>query len=316
MASIQGAESAGLGLSFMPNAAQVTSAANRILSIRETRKIDSVPTTERIPETDADADARLGNCGASIELRNVHFRYPTRDVPIFRGINLTIERGKFTAIVGASGSGKSSIIALLERFYDAEKGSILCNGRDITEVNVQTYRKLISLVAQESALFQGTVRENVMLGVDDSTVSEADMVRACRDASIHEFVSSLPEGYDTDLGSRAVSLSGGQKQRVAIARALLRNPRVLLLDEATSSLDSDTEKMIQATFERVSEGRTTVAVAHRLSTIQKADTIYVLGDGEVLEKGNHSDLLRQHGVYWSMVSCMSFILSFLDCASD
>ncbi|CAK7205662.1 hypothetical protein SEUCBS139899_008441 [Sporothrix eucalyptigena] len=300
MAAIQGAESSGQGLSFLPNAAQVTSAANRILGIRETKSIDRVPLTEKIPDTDAEDDARIGDRGACIELRNVHFRYPTRNVPIFRGINLTIERGRFTAIVGASGSGKTSIIALLERFYDVEKGAIYCNGRDITEVNVHTYRKLLSLVAQEPALFQGTVRENVLLGVDDGTVTEDDMIQACRDASIHDFIVSLPDGYNTDLGSRAVSLSGGQKQRLAIARALLRNPRVLLLDEATSSLDSDTEKMIQATFERIAQGRTTVAVAHRLSTIQKADVIYVLGDGEVLEKGNHSSLLKERGVYWSM----------------
>ncbi|CAK7232541.1 hypothetical protein SBRCBS47491_008306 [Sporothrix bragantina] len=300
MAAIQGAESSGQGLSFLPNAAQVTSAANRILGIRETKSIDRIPLTEKIPDTDAEDDARIGNRGACIELRNVHFQYPTRNVPIFRGINLMIERGKFTAIVGASGSGKTSIIALLERFYDAEKGAIYCNGRDITEVNVHTYRKLLSLVAQEPALFQGTVRENVLLGVDDSTVTEDDILQACRDASIHDFIVSLPDGYNTDLGSRAVSLSGGQKQRLAIARALLRNPRVLLLDEATSSLDSDTEKMIQATFERIAQGRTTVAVAHRLSTIQKADVIYVLGDGAVLEKGNHSSLLKERGVYWNM----------------
>ncbi|ERT02792.1 hypothetical protein HMPREF1624_01094 [Sporothrix schenckii ATCC 58251] len=288
-----GAESAGQGLSFLPNAAQVTSAANRILGIRETKSVDQVPLTERLPDTDAADDARIGNRGACLELRNVHFRYPTRNVPIFSGLNLTIERGKFTAIVGASGSGKTSIIALLERFYDVEKGGVFCNGRDITEVNVQTYRKLLSLVAQEPALFQGTVRENVLLGVEENAVSEADIVQACRDASIHDFIVSLPDGYNTDLGSKAISLSGGQKQRVAIARALLRNPRVLLLDEATSSLDSDTEKTIQATFERIAQGRTTVAVAHRLSTIQKADVIYVLGDGEVLETGNHSSLLSK-----------------------
>ncbi|OAA54731.1 ABC transporter transmembrane region [Niveomyces insectorum RCEF 264] len=296
MAAIQGAESAGQALSFLPNVAQVTGAANRILSMRETKAIDRVPLTEEIPDTDGASDARLGDRGASIELRDVYFQYPTREMPVFRGLNLTIERGRFTAIVGASGSGKTSIISLLERFYDPVQGSILCNGRDITEVNVRTYRKLLSLVAQEPALFQGTVRDNVMLGVDDSAVSEADVVQACRDASIHDFILSLPDGYNTELGSRGLSLSGGQKQRIAIARALLRNPRVLLLDEATSSLDSDTEKLIQATFERVAQGRTTVAVAHRLSTIQKADVIYVLGDGEVLEKGNHAELLRKRGI--------------------
>lgn len=260
-----------------------------------------MPLTEKIPETDTEDDARIGNRGACIELRNIHFRYPTRNVPVFRGLDLTIERGKYTAIVGASGSGKTTIISLIERFYSIEKGTIFCNGRDLSEVNVGTYRKLLSLVAQEPALFQGTVRENVLLGVDDDAVTEEDIVQACRDASIHDFVSSLPDGYNTDLGNRAVSLSGGQKQRLAIARALLRNPRVLLLDETTSFLDSETEKIIQATLERVAQGRTTVAVAHRLSTVQNADVIYVLGDGAVLEKGNHSSLLSKRGVYWSMV---------------
>ncbi|CAK7267703.1 hypothetical protein SEPCBS119000_002686 [Sporothrix epigloea] len=300
MAAIQGSESAGQSLSFLPNVSQVTLAANRILGIRETESIDKVPLTEKIPETDPEDDARIGNRGACIELRNIHFRYPTRDVPVFRGLDLTIERGKYTAIVGASGSGKTTIISLLERFYSAEKGTIYCNGRDLTQVNVSTYRKLLSLVAQEPALFQGTVRENVLLGVDEDTVTEEDVIQACRDASIHDFVASLPDGYNTDLGNRAVSLSGGQKQRLAIARALLRNPRVLLLDETTSFLDSETEKSIQTTLERVAQGRTTVAVAHRLSTVQNADVIYVLGDGAVLEKGNHSTLLSRRGVYWSM----------------
>ncbi|CAK7271764.1 hypothetical protein SEPCBS57363_004789 [Sporothrix epigloea] len=300
MAAIQGSESAGQSLSFLPNVSQVTLAANRILGIRETKSIDRVPLTEKIPETDTEDDARIGNRGACIELRNIHFRYPTRNVPVFRGLDLTIERGKYTAIVGASGSGKTTIISLIERFYSVEKGTILCNGRDLGEVNVSTYRKLLSLVAQEPALFQGTVRENVLLGVDDDTVTEEDIIQACRDASIHDFVASLPDGYNTNLGNRAVSLSGGQKQRLAIARALLRNPRVLLLDETTSFLDSETEKIIQATLERVAQGRTTVAVAHRLSTVQNADVIYVLGDGAVLEKGNHSSLLSQRGVYWSM----------------
>ncbi|EAQ93388.1 hypothetical protein CHGG_01623 [Chaetomium globosum CBS 148.51] len=255
------------------------------------REDDASQSKDQITDTDG---------GVKIELKDVHFKYPTRDVSIFKGLNITIEKGQFAALVGASGSGKTSIVSLLERFYDVSKGQILFNGKDITDVNVYEYRKLLSLVAQESSLFHGTIRENLLLGVDPSTITDEQLHQCCRDASIHEFIMSLPDGYNTNIGSRGVSLSGGQKQRVSIARALIRNPRVLLLDEATSSLDSESEKLVQAAFERVAKGRTTVAVAHRLATIQKADIIYVLGEGKVLEKGTHAELLKQKGVYWHM----------------
>lgn len=164
------------------------------------------------------------------------------------------------------------------------------------------YRKYFSLVAQEATLFQGTLRENILLGVDPTSITDGQLHQACRDASIHDFIVSLPDGYNTNVGSRGVSLSGGQKQRVAIARALIRDPKVLLLDEATSSLDSESEKLVQAAFERASEGRTMLAVAHRLATVQHADVIFVLGDGQLLEQGSHVELLRKRGVYWHMVS--------------
>jgi len=302
MAVIQGAEGAGQGLSFGPNAAQAAAASNRILSIRETRNKDSVSTSESVPDTEG---------GVKIELEDVHFKYPTRNVSIFRGLNITVEKGQFAALVGASGSGKTSIVSLLERFYDLQKGRILCNGKDITDVNLYEYRKLLSLVAQEATLFQGSIKENILLGVDPAGITDERLHQVCRDASIHDFIVSLPDGYNTDIGTKGVSLSGGQKQRIAIARALIRDPRILLLDEATSSLDSDTEKLIQATFEKVSKGRTTIAVAHRLSTIQKADVIYVLGEGKVLEKGSHAELLKKRGVYWHMVSpFFLFLTSF------
>ncbi|KAK0729065.1 P-loop containing nucleoside triphosphate hydrolase protein [Apiosordaria backusii] len=250
MAMIQGAESAGQWLSFGPNAAQAAAAANRILQARDSKIKDS----------------------------DVHFKYPTRNVSIFRGLNITIEKGQFAALVGASGSGKTSIVSLLERFYDVNKGQILFNGKDISEVNIYEYRKLLSLVAQEPSLFHGTIRENILLGVDPESVTEEELHNCCKDASIHEFIMSLPEGYNTNIGSRGV----------------------LLLDEATSSLDSESEKLVQKAFERVAKGRTTVAVAHRLATIQGADVIYVLGEGKVLEKGTHNELLRKKGVYWHM----------------
>ncbi|KAI5867037.1 P-loop containing nucleoside triphosphate hydrolase protein [Durotheca rogersii] len=291
MAVIQGAESAGQGFAFGPNAAQAAAAANRILSIRESRekgRRQDGAAPDRIPDTEG---------GVRIELRDVHFRYPTRDVPIFRGLSLTIEKGQFAALVGASGCGKTSIVSLLERFYDVQRGQILANGRDIATLDVRDYRRHLSLVAQEPNLFSGTLRENILLG---AAVSDDALHAACRDASIHDFVASLPDGYDTEVGSRGVSLSGGQKQRVAIARALVRRPDVLLLDEATSSLDSESERLVQRAFERAARGRTMVVVAHRLATVQNADVIFVLGEGRVLEKGSHAELLRRKGVYWNM----------------
>lgn len=187
------------------------------------------------------------------------------------------------------------------RFYDLQKGKILCNGTNIAELDVRDYRKYISLVAQEATLFQGTIKENVLLGAEEDTPDDM-LYQACRDAEIHDFITSLPEGYNTDVGSKGVALSGGQKQRIAIARALIRGPKILLLDEATSSLDSESEKLVQAAFERAGKGRTMVVVAHRLATVQNADIIFVLGEGKVLEVGDHNALLRKKGVYYQMVS--------------
>ncbi|KAK9425140.1 putative Leptomycin B resistance protein pmd1 [Seiridium unicorne] len=291
MAVIQGAEAAGQGFSFGPNAAQASAAANRILSVRESGNQKDIKGTSRISDTDG---------GIKIELKDVHFKYPTRNVSIFKGLNLTIEKGQFAALVGASGCGKTSIVSLLERFYDPQRGHILANGTDIQDMNVYEYRKHLSLVAQEPNIFQGTLRENILLGVDADSITDEELHAVCRDASIHDFISSLPDGYNTQVGSRGVSLSGGQKQRISIARALIRQPHVLLLDEATSSLDSESERLVQQAFERAANGRTMVVVAHRLATVQNADVIFVLGEGKVLEQGNHQELLKRKGVYWHM----------------
>ncbi|KAL7798115.1 multidrug resistance-type transporter protein [Trichoderma ceciliae] len=291
MAIMNASESAGQSFGFGPNAAQVTAASNRILNMRDTMMRGTSSGVKEI------ADAKGG---MKIELQDMHFKYPTRDIPVFRGLSLTIEKGQFAALVGASGCGKTSIISVLERFYDLDKGRILCNGQDITEINIHDYRKHLSLVAQEPTLFQGTLRDNIILGVDEATVTDEEIHRACRDASIHDFIVSLPDGYHTNIGSRGVSLSGGQKQRVAIARALIRNPDILLLDEATSSLDSESERLVQAAFERAGKGRTMVVVAHRLATVQNADVIFVLGEGKLLEQGSHTELLKKRGVYWNM----------------
>ncbi|ENI01964.1 hypothetical protein COCC4DRAFT_175713 [Bipolaris maydis ATCC 48331] len=289
-AIISGAVAAGMFFSFAPNMAQVTGAANRILSMRPppTNKATSYPplsTSEK---------------GVGIEFQNVYFTYPSRELPVLSNLNIQIQPGQFAALVGASGCGKSTTISLLERFYDATSGRILCNGQDITTLDPSEYRKQISLVAQEPTLYEGTIRENVALSVDSA--SDAEIEQACRDAQIHDFITSLPDGYAQRLGPKGMSLSGGQKQRLSLARALLRQPKLLLLDEATSSLDSESEKLVQEAIERAAKDgrRTILSVAHRLATIQKADVIFVLGSGKVLEKGDHQALLKKRGVYWQM----------------
>lgn len=230
-----------------------------------------------------------------------------------------IEKGQFAAVVGYSGSGKTTVISLLERyssplslrflssfslttrFYRYASGDIFYNGLPIVDLALHDYRRDISLVAQEPSLFDGTLRENILLGVDETNEDmESRLHAACTDAGIHDFIQSLPEGYDTAIGSRGVALSGGQKQRVSIARALVRRPRLLLLDEATSNLDAETERQVQAVFETRQSQCTMVVVAHRLATVQRADVIFVLGDGQVLEQGDHAALLAQRGVYYQM----------------
>ncbi|TQD86886.1 hypothetical protein C1H46_027503 [Malus baccata] len=222
---------------------------------------------------------------------------------IFNGFSIKIEAGKSTALVGQSGSGKSTIIGLIERFYDPIKGAVKIDGQDVKSYHLKSLRKHIALVSQEPTLFAGTIRENIVYGVSDK-VDELEIVEAARAANAHDFIAGLKDGYDTSCGDRGVQLSGGQKQRIAIARAILRNPVILLLDEATSALDSRSEKVVQDALERVMVGRTSVVVAHRLSTIQNCDMITVLDKGKVVEKGTHSSLLAKGpaGAYFSLVS--------------
>nr|CAB3447576.1 unnamed protein product [Digitaria exilis]CAB3479591.1 unnamed protein product [Digitaria exilis] len=237
-----------------------------------------------------------------IELRGVEFRYPSRpDVVVFKGLDLLMKAGKSMALVGMSGSGKSTVLSLILRFYDPIAGRILIDGKDVKKLKLKSLRMHIGLVQQEPALFATTIYENIMYGKDGAT--EAEVIEAAKLANAHSFISSLPEGYQTKVGERGVQLSGGQRQRIAIARAIVKDPAILLLDEATSALDVESERVVQHALDRVMKNRTTVMVAHRLSTIKNADVISVLQDGKIIEQGAHQQLIEdKNGAYHKLVS--------------
>ncbi|CAN6253693.1 unnamed protein product [Urochloa humidicola] len=237
-----------------------------------------------------------------IELRGVEFRYPSRpDVTVFKGLDLLMKAGKSMALVGMSGSGKSTVLSLILRFYDPIAGRILIDGKDIKKLKLKSLRKHIGLVQQEPALFATTIYDNILYGKDGAI--EAEVIEAARLANAHSFISSLPEGYQTKVGERGVQLSGGQKQRIAIARAIIKDPAILLLDEATSALDVESERVVQQALDQVMKNRTTVMVAHRLSTIKNADVISVLQDGKIIEQGAHQQLIgNRNGAYHKLVN--------------
>ncbi|KAF9617406.1 hypothetical protein IFM89_036327 [Coptis chinensis] len=248
-----------------------------------------------------DVGDELTKVDGTIEMRSVHFSYPSRPgVLIFKDFDLEVSAGKSMALVGSSGSGKSSVISLILRFYDPTSGRVMIDGLDIKKLNLKSLRKFIGLVQQEPSLFATSIYENIVYGKDNA--SESEVIEAAKVANAHSFISSLPEGYSTKVGDRGVQLSGGQKQRVAIARAVLKNPKILLLDEATSALDVESERVVQLALDRIMKNRTTVMVAHRLSTVQNADQISVLQDGRIVEQGSHADLIGKNGAYWSLVS--------------
>ena len=249
-----------------------------------------------------------------IAFEDVKFSYPSRaDIPILKGINITFAAGKTTALVGASGSGKSTIVSLTERFYDPLGGSVKLDGTDLRELNVKWLRSQIGLVSQEPVLFSTTVKENVAHGLigtpyeDASDEEKFHLIKAaCIQSNADGFVSHLPQGYDTMVGERGFLLSGGQKQRIAIARAIVSDPRILLLDEATSALDTRSEGIVQDALDEAAAGRTTIIISHRLSTIKDADCILVMADGGVLERGTHAELLEdENGAYYRLVKAQS-----------
>jgi ABC-type multidrug transport system fused ATPase/permease subunit len=266
-------------------------ASDRILEILEDPSEMDVTLTESKPSI----------AFGKIEIQDVHFSYPSRpSVEILKGISITIEPGQKVAIVGTSGTGKSTLAQLMMRFYQPNAGTIRMGGHDIQDMDVLTWRKMVALVPQEVLLFGGTIRENIAYGKPDAT--EEEIHQAAELAYAKEFVEAFPEKWDTLVGERGVKLSGGQRQRIAIARAILKNPHLLLLDEATSALDSESEKWVQSALEELMKNRTSLIIAHRLSTIRSADQILVMEHGKIVEAGTHEILMaKKQGVYQKMV---------------
>lgn len=251
--------------------------------------------TEPIEEDDMNDE--LNNFQGDIELKNVFFAYPTRpDLQVLKGINLKIKSGTQVALVGSSGAGKSTLVSLILRFYEPQRGRLFFDDKDADVYKLHALRNQMALVPQDVILFGGTIEENIAYGKPGASMGE--IIDAARQANAHDFISSFPDGYKTVVGERGIQLSGGQRQRIAIARAVLKNPKILVLDEATSSLDSESERLVQDALERLMKGRTSIVIAHRLSTVRNADTIVVLDDGKVQEMGSHAELMnRMNGQY-------------------
>ncbi len=226
--------------------------------------------------------------------KNVNFQYENGH-EILKDINLEIPKGKVLAIVGPSGAGKSSLVDLIPRFYDVESGSISIDGINIKDITINSLRDLMGIVTQETILFNDSIRNNIAYGSQELPLEK--IIEAAKAANAHNFINELSKGYDTVIGDRGVKLSGGERQRISIARALLKNPPILILDEATSSLDTESETLVQQAIERLMVGRTSIVIAHRLSTTQSADKIIVLSDGKIVESGNHIELMKIGGLY-------------------
>ncbi|MGY8914161.1 MAG: ABC transporter ATP-binding protein, partial [Flavobacteriales bacterium] len=267
-------------------------AAERILEILETEN--------PIGEIEKPINKTSFESGVTIE--NVSFKY--EDEYVLKNFNLNVPKGHTVALVGQSGSGKSTIANLVTRFYDVNEGIIKIDNTDIKHLTKNSLRNLMGLVTQDSILFNDTVRNNIGLGKENAT--DEEIIEAAKIANAHEFISQLPNGYDTNIGDSGNKLSGGQKQRLSIARAVLKNPPLMILDEATSALDTESERLVQDALEKMMKNRTSIVIAHRLSTIQNANTIIVLQKGEIVEQGSHAQLLESNGVYKKLVNMQSF----------
>ncbi|XP_072548370.1 ATP-dependent translocase ABCB1 [Salminus brasiliensis] len=293
-AVMYGAMAVGEANSFTPNYAKAKISASHVLML-----INRVPDIDNDSEEGDQPDHFEGN----VRFQDVHFKYPSRpDVPVLQGLRLRVKKGQTLALVGSSGCGKSTTIQLLERFYDPVRGTVMLDDNDSKQLNIHWLRSQIGIVSQEPVLFDCSLAENIAYGDNSRQVTQDEIEQAAKAANIHTFIEGLPQKYLTQAGDKGTQLSGGQKQRIAIARAILRNPKLLLLDEATSALDTESEKIVQEALDKAREGRTCIIVAHRLSTIQNADTIAVFQNGVVVEQGTHHQLLNQQGAYYTLVN--------------
>ncbi|KAJ2732096.1 hypothetical protein IW152_004076 [Coemansia sp. BCRC 34962] len=283
-----------------PNVSAISTAQGSAAKV-----FDIIDRQSPIDPLDTEAGTKVEKVHGEISFRNIHFSYPSRpDVPILRGFSLDIKPGQKVALVGESGCGKSTTIGLIERFYDPAQGDVLIDGVNIKELNIGTLRQRIGIVTQEPVLFSTSIMQNIKWGAVDPEncpPTDDEVIEAAKAANAHQFISQLPDSYNTLVGEGGALLSGGQKQRIAIARAIIRNPDVLLLDEATSALDTASERLVQDALDRLSADRTTISIAHRLSTIRNCDQIYVVREGVVSESGTHDDLVMSGGEYAAMV---------------
>ncbi len=263
-------------------------------------KIIDVP----VEITEKPEATELAQFSQKIEYQNVSFSY-RKDAPTLKNISITLEHGKMVALVGKSGSGKSTTADLLCRFYDVQEGAIFVDNQDIRDVTVESLRAQLGIVTQEPILFHDTVFNNIAFGMEN--VDEEEVVKAAKIANAHEFIVQMEEGYQTVIGDRGSKLSGGQRQRLSIARAVLKNPSILILDEATSSLDTESERLVQESIQNLMKNRTTLVIAHRLSTIQHADEIIVMEEGEIVERGSHEQLFHQNGIYRKLCDMQSVV---------
>ena len=228
-----------------------------------------------------------------LEVKNLRKSFGS--TPVLKGIDFSMEKGEVIAVIGSSGGGKTTLCSLIPRFYEVSEGEILLDGKNIKDITISSLRENIGVVAQDVYLFSGSIRENIAYGNRGAT--DEQIIEAAKLAGAHEFIMTLPNGYDTYVGERGVKLSGGQKQRVSIARVFLKNPPVLIMDEATSALDNESEKLVQESLEKLAKGRTTFTIAHRLTTVRNADRILVLTEDGIAESGTHDELVAKGGIY-------------------
>jgi ATP-binding cassette subfamily B protein len=259
--------------------------------------------TELSEIKDSDDAQELSEVNGEIAFNNVSFAYKGTENNVLNGINFKAKAGESVAVVGPSGGGKTTLCNLIPRFYEVNDGSVTIDGKDIRNFTLKSLRSHIGVVQQDVYMFSGTVKENIAYGKADAT--DEEIIKAAKDAGAHEFITQLPNGYDTYVGERGVKLSGGQKQRISIARVFLKNPEILILDEATSALDNESERLVQQSLERLAKGRTTITIAHRLTTIRNATHILVLTEDGIAEQGSHDELMKQNGLYADMYALYS-----------